>query len=185
MFPHRTALAALTLLAWAAAAAGQDVVSGPDRGKAVPVINVFDVTGPHKDKKLDYATERKGKVTVYVLIQAEKWDRPMARFLKVLDKAVSQEKDALVVAVWLTDDNDKTKNYLPLAQQSLQLQGTALTFFQDGKAGPKGWNANDDAHLTAVVAGPNGVAATFGYRSLNETDVPGVVKELKKVTEKK
>ena len=107
---------------------GQDVTSGPEKGKGVPALKVFDATGTHKDKEVDYAAERKGKQTVFVFIQADKWDRPMARFLKQLDEAVQKEVEGgYVVAVWLTDSPDKTKEYLPVAQQSLQFQSTALT----------------------------------------------------------
>jgi hypothetical protein len=160
-------------------AAGQDVSSGPKKGEAVPALKVFDVTGPHKDKDVDYTAERKDKLTVYAFVQADQWDRPMARFLRKLDEAV-QEQDALVVAVWLTDDADKTKEYLPRAQQSLQLQATTLTCFTGDKAGPKGWGVNADARLTVVVADKHKVAATFGYHSVNETDVPTVRDALKK-----
>ena len=104
----------------------------------------------------------------------------MARFLRKLDEAVRKEGDTRIVAVWLTDDAEKTKKYLPVAQQSLQFERTALTCFTGGKDGPKGWGVNADAHLTAVVANKGKVAATFGFRSLNETDVPGVRDALKK-----
>src|SRR5437868_15446258 len=97
-------LLVLPVLAVAAAARGQEVASGPEVGKAVPALKVFDATGPHKTKEVDYAQERKGKPTVYLFIQADKWDRPMARFVKELEKAVQKESaEALVVAVWLTD----------------------------------------------------------------------------------
>jgi hypothetical protein len=59
---------------------GQDVPSGPEKGKAVPALKVFDATGPHEGKEVDYAADRKGKPTVYLFIQAAKWDRPMARW---------------------------------------------------------------------------------------------------------
>src|SRR5438874_10222916 len=95
--------AALAVLA-ASAAPAQDVVSGPEKGKAVPALKVFDVTGPNKGKELDYKAERKDRPTVYVFVRADKWDRPMARFLRGLDEAVRKEKDVHVVAVWLTDD---------------------------------------------------------------------------------
>src|SRR5262249_2906562 len=75
----------LLALSPAARALGQEVVSGPDRGSKVPTLKVFDATGPAQGKDVDYATERKGKPTIYVFIQADKWDRPMARFLKELD----------------------------------------------------------------------------------------------------
>jgi hypothetical protein len=163
----------------AALAGGQDISSGPKKGEAVPALKVFDATGPHTDKEVDYAAERKDKPTVYAFVQADQWDRPMARFLRQLDEAVQKHQDAFVVAVWLTDDADKTKEYLPRAQQSLHLQATALTCFTGDKAGPKGWGLNADARLTVVVADKHRVAATFAYRSVNETDVPTVLDALK------
>ncbi len=149
------------------------VPSGPERGKAVPALKVYDATGPHKGKDLDYAAERGSKPTVYVFIPADKWSRPVARFLKGLDEAVPKvSEDAAVVAVWLTDDPAKAKEYLPRAQQSLQFQATALTCFTG--LDPKGWGINADAHATAVVAADGKVAAVFGYGSVNETAVPAV-----------
>jgi hypothetical protein len=169
-------LALVTASAWA-----QDVASGPEKGAKVPALTVFDATGPHQGEEVDYAAGRKGKPTIYVFVQADQWDRPMARFLRQLDAAVPKVKEgASVVAVWLTGDAEKTKAYLPKAQQSLQLQSTALTCFPGEKAGPKGWGINADARLTAVVANGGKVAAVFGYRSLNETDVPAVRDALRK-----
>jgi hypothetical protein len=71
---------------------GQEVSSGPDQGEKVPALKVFDATGPHKDKEVDYAAERKDKPTIFLFIQAEKWDRPMARFVRKLDDTL-QKKD--------------------------------------------------------------------------------------------
>ena len=171
----------LVSLAWA-----QDVSSGPDQGKKVPPLKVFDATGPNKDKEIDYAAERKAKPTIYLFIQADKWDRPMARFVRKLDEALQKEgEDSALVAVWLTDNPDKTKEYSPVAQQSLQLQKTTLTCFTGEKVGPKDWNINADAHLTAAVTTKGKVAATFGYRSINETDAPAVQDAYKKALKDK
>ena len=127
------------VLVFATQALAQDVVSGPEKGKKAPALKVFDATGANKDKEIDYAAERKDKPTIFLIVQADKWDRPMARFLRKLDEAVIKESaDAYVVAVWLTDDVDKTKSYLPVAQQSLKLQNSALTCFTGEKAGPEG-----------------------------------------------
>ena len=106
-----------------------NVESGPEAGAAVPALKVYDVTGPHADKELDYAADRRDKPTVYLFVVADKWDRPVARFLKRLDGELAKHPDARAVAVWLTDDPDATKRYLPLAQQSLQFQATALTYY--------------------------------------------------------
>ena len=160
-------------------APGQDVASGPEPGKKVPGLKVFDATGAQQGKDVDYAGQRKEKPTVYIFVRADKWDRPMARFLKKLDAGVLKEtKDAYVVAVWLTADVEKTKAYLPIAQQSLSFENTALTCFTGKKDGPKGWTINADAHLTAVVALKGRVKKVFGYRSVNETDAAGVCKAL-------
>src|SRR6266849_10653574 len=103
----------LTAPAWA-----QDVPSGPDQNKKVPPLKVFDATGANKDKEVDYAAERKEKPTIYIFIQADKWDRPMARFLRELDEALQKEdEDSSLVAVWLTDNPEKIKEYLPVAQR--------------------------------------------------------------------
>jgi len=176
-----TAVAVALLPAWAAA---QEIESGPPRGEKVPALKVFDATGTFKDRDVDYVAQRKDKPTIYVLIQADKWTRPMARFLKRLDDELKKNEDAYLVAVWLTDDADKTKEYLPRAQQSLNLEATALTCFTGDKSGPKGWNVNDMAHITVVVAGKGKVAAALGYASINDTEVPRVLEALKKAAAK-
>jgi hypothetical protein len=160
---------------------GQDLKSGPDKGKDVPSLEVFDVTGLNKGKELDYAAQRKEKPTIYLFIRADKWDRPMARFLKKVEEGlIKDEVEGIVVAVWLTDNVEKTKEYLSPVQQSLQFQITALACFPGAKAGPKAWNINEDAHLTAVVARQGKVAATFAFQSLNETNAPAVCEALQK-----
>jgi hypothetical protein len=177
-------LAPLTLLWSPMLLAAQDVATGPAKGEKVPALKVQDVTGPHQGKEVDYVAERKDKPTVYLLLRADQFDRPMNRFMRELDKFVKKEGgDAYVVAVWLTNDADKTKELLPRIQQSVGYEATALTYFAD-KAGPKGWGINGDARLTAVITAGGKVAATFGYNSLNETDVPAVRDALKKATGK-
>jgi len=163
----------------------QDVASGPSRGDKVPALKVFDATGEHKDKEVDYSAERKDKVTVYAFVKADEWKRPMARFLKGLDGEVKKDfADAYVVAVWLTDEADKTKEYLPKAQTSLSLEKTALTCFPGEKTGPTGWGINADAHLTVVVAVGGKVAAVFGYNTVNETDIKAVREAVEKAARK-
>jgi hypothetical protein len=182
----RLILCAINVLLIAGAAArADDLASGPEKGAKVPELKVYDATGANKEKEVDYAAERKDKPTVYLFIDAEKFDRPMNRFMKTLDGAVKKDfEGAYVVAVWLTGDADKTKEFLPKVQQSVQYEATALTLFAD-KAGPKGWGVNADAHLTAVVANKGKVTATFAYQSLNETDVPKVKEALEKATKAK
>ena len=173
--PYWNYLGTVALFVVATSAPAQDVSSGPDKDAKVPALKVFDATGPNKDKEVDYAAERKDKPTIYLLVRADKFDRPMNRFMKGLDGQVKRDsEDTYVVAVWLTDDVEKAKERLPAVQQSVQYENTALTIFTEVKDGPKGWNANADAHLTVVLANKGKVASTFGYQSVNETDVKPV-----------
>jgi hypothetical protein len=180
MTPPRL-LVSLVGLVLASPVGARDVASGPEAGKKVPVLKVFDATGSHANQELDYAAERADRPTVYVFVRADQWDRPMARFLRELDKAVARESvQTYMVAVWLTDDADKTKQYLPVAQRSLTLEHTALTCFTGDKAGPEGWGLSTEARLTAVVARRGRVMKAFGYQSVNETDVPAVQEAVRK-----
>ncbi|HWG41513.1 MAG TPA: hypothetical protein VN688_01920, partial [Gemmataceae bacterium] len=158
---------------------------GPEKGGKVPALKVHDVTGEHKDKEVDYTAQRKDKPTVYFLIAADKFDRPMNRFMKTLDQKMNKDYEGVyIVAVWLTADLDKTKEFLPRVQMSVNYASTALTAFK-GAEGPRGWNANSDAHLTVVIANKGKVVTTMGYKSINETDVKGVLAALKKTVGKK
>jgi hypothetical protein len=172
---------ASTSLLLASSSMAQEVTIGLEKGATVPALKVFDATGIHKDEEVDYAAVRAGKPTVYLLIDADRFDRPMNRSMKTLDGIIAKDfESAYVVAVWLTTDADKTKDLLPRVQQSVGYQATALTLFPGAKEGPKDWGVNVDAHLTAVVANKGKVAATFGYRSIYETDVPRVKGALEK-----
>jgi hypothetical protein len=169
----------LLLVVWSAVQAA-DVDSGPAKDSKVPALPVFDATGANKDKSVDYAALRKDKLTVYLFVGEGKFARPVFRFMKTLDEAIRKDlPDGYSVAVWLTEDEEQTKMYLP--KISTYFETTALTVFK-GKDGPAGWGINSDAHLTVVVADKSKVAARFGYLSVNETNVPEVLKELKKLT---
>lgn len=174
-------LAAFSAALFLATTALGQTTSGPTAGAKIPKLKVYAATGDDAGKQLDFAAGRKEKTTVYVFVQADKWDRPVARFVRELDKEIAKEDpDAKAVAVWLTGDQAKAKEYLPKAQMSLKLSNTTWAVFEGDKAGPADWAVNSDAHLTAVVAAGGKVKKSFGYRSVNETDVPDVIKALKK-----
>lgn len=158
-----------------------DVNSGPTVGEAPKPFKVIVATGDDAGKEVDYVMQRKDKPSVFVFVQEDRWDRPMARYLKTLDKELKEKrKDVRIIAVWLTEDTQKSKDYLPKADQSLKFEQTVLTVFDgDRNSGPEQWGLNSDAHLTAVLISDNKVDATVGYRSLNETDVPDLLKKLK------
>jgi hypothetical protein len=105
--------------------------------------------------------------------------------MKVLDQEVEKlGGDAKAVAVWLTDEKEKTKEYLPKAQQSLDFDVTTMALHPDLNTGPEGWGINSDADLTVVVAAEKKVAARFGFVSPNDKVVREVLAALKKVNNK-
>ena len=158
-----------------------DVDSGPAVGTAVSALKVFVVTGDQAGKEVDYAADRGAKPTIYVFIPHEKFDRPIARFLRELEKSVKDAgNDATMVTVFLSDDEAKTKEHLPRIQMSLQFTANPMAVFPSAKMSPEGWAVDTDAHLTAIVVQSGKVAAKFGYRSVNETAVPEVAAALKK-----
>lgn len=169
-------------LVLSASIARAQVESGPVAGAKLAALKVAAATGEFAGEEVDYLDKRKDKPTIYAFVQAASWDRPMARYLRTLDAAVKKTGgDVQIVAVWLTDDAEKSKEYLPKAQMSLKLELTALVVYAGDKSGPENWGINDRATLTTVVSDGATCGARFGYVSLNETDVPAVEKALEEV----
>lgn len=158
--------------------------SGPGPGAKLKPFKVLAVTGDDAGKELEVVAADSKKPAVLLFVKADRWDRPVARFVKTLDQELDKQgrTDLDVVAVWLTDDVESSKEYLPRAQQSIQLSRTALTVFPGAADGPLDWSIHPEAHLTVVIADAGKSTANFGYRSVNETDVRAV---LKKVPERK
>lgn len=156
------------------------IESGPAVDSALPELKAEAVTGDDAGKQVTFTAARQARPTVYVFIRADKFDRPIARYLKTLDKAlVELGKATHVVAVWLTDDVGKQREYLPKVQQSLKFEATTLALYAEDKLGPNAWALNDRAHVTTVVTDGVKVKARFAEQSLNETNVPEVVAALK------
>lgn len=172
-------LVMVTLFAVTSYSARADVASGPGEGNALEKFKVAVVAGESSGKELDFVTERKDKPTVFVFVLADKFSRPMARFIKVLDDKLKAERtDVDIVAVWLTDDVNKSKDYLPKAFMSLKTERTAWSVFAGTKTGPENLGINPDADITVIVS--DGAKAKFskGYLSINETEVPKVFETL-------
>lgn len=147
-------------------------------------FKVMAVTGTQAGSEVEYLTQRKDKTTVYLFLQGEHWGRPIARYVKVLDTKIAEcikgDADVQAVAVWLSDDAAKGKEYLPRAQMSLNLSRTDWSVFEGQKAGPDGWNVDIADSLTVVVVRAGKEIARFKYKSTNDTDVPDVLKALDK-----
>ena len=145
--------------------------SGPAAGSKLPPLKVLAAYGDDAGKEVDFADKRKDKPTVFVFVQADKWDRPMYRFLRTLDERLKKDRDDVqIVAVWLSDDADKAKAYLTRAEPTLKMLSQTTFALHGGKDGPRDWNVNPDAHMTAVVVEGGKVSAGMGFTSVNETD---------------
>lgn len=157
-----------------------DTLLEPKVGTNVAPLKVFAATGEHADKELDYAAQRGAKPTLYIVLQHERFDRPLARLLKALEKAaIEAGNETSLVTVFLTDNVEKTKEHLPRIQMSLQFTANPLVVYSSGAMGPDGWSVNSDLQLTAIVVKEAKVVAAFGYRSANETVAAEIVKSLK------
>ncbi len=174
-------LVAVIFSTLAAQRAWADVDSGPAPGEKLPPLKVLMVVGEQENKEFDVVKSREGKPTLYLFLRADRLTRPIARTMKTLDQEIDKSGgDTKLVAVWLTDEKEKTKEFLPRAQQSLKFDATSLALYPDLSTGPEGWGINSDADLTVVVANGNKIAARFGFVSPNERVAREVLAALKK-----
>ncbi|MCX7419841.1 MAG: hypothetical protein NT013_09930 [Planctomycetia bacterium] len=156
-----------------------ELVSGPGAEKKLDALKVFVATGDQASREVEFIAERKEKPTVYVFVPAEKFSRPMARFIKTLDEKLNSDRmDIDIIVVWLADDVAKTKERLPRVQESLKLNRTTWCVYPGEKTGPNTWGINPDADLTLVIANGPKTTVSRGYHSINETDTPKVFAEL-------
>ena len=162
-----------------------EIDSGPKVGTVVSPLKVFASTGEHAGKELDIAAERGSKPTIYIFVPHERFDRPLARLLRSLEKsAIETGNDVSLVTVFLTANEDKTKEHLPKIQMSLQFTVNPMVIFPSATMSPEGWAVNTDAQLTVLVVNEKKVSATFGYRSANDTVAPEIIQALKKAVGK-
>ena len=165
---------ALALGIACAAAWAQAVPSGPPEKEPVPPLPVFAATGPYADREVDFPAERKNRLTVYVFVHY--WARPTAAFLRELDAALRTDPDLHVCAAFPTNEPRERREYLPIAQRSLQLQATSFCVPKEGgENGPPRWNLAQNLHVTIVIVQGGIVRKSWGMRSVNGPDAKSVV----------
>lgn len=151
-----------------------DVESGPATGEKAPALTVRMVTNGQAAEPADIVKERAESPTVYVLLPAEQFDRPGARYLKGVDAAVAKlqklKPNADLVVVWLTTDVDAGTKRVTQIQGSLQL--LAGDWAVCSMTSPENWGIHERAAVTTVLVVKGKVTARFGYDSVNENDVP-------------
>lgn len=154
--------------------------SGPGAGTEVASLKVYAVTGDMPGQAVDVVVQRAGRPTLYCFVPKEKWSRPTARLLKKLDGSIGDvAADAAIVAVWVTSDPQQSKDYLPLAQQSLQFGRTTLAVDEINATGPPEWGINTDVDITIVAAKEGQVLKSFALVSPNDTVADEVLAKLK------
>lgn len=182
---HRpqVSLAGLSLVlvagAWAflgsIARCDSDLSSGPAPNDPVAPLKVFVVSADDNDQKADVAERSRKQPTLYLFVDAARWNRPMFRFVKTLEEQLGDSDQ--VVAVWLAKDVDESKTYL--AKIRTYFVKAALCVAEASPEGPKDWGINPDASLTVVATRQGKVVKSWGYRAPDETRVKEVLAEWK------
>ena len=161
-----------------------DVESGPEKDAKVEPLPVYVGTGDFSGQTKNLVEHRAGKATLWFFVPADKWSRPTARLLRTLDtKLTDIDKDAEIVAVWMSDDLPKAKEYLPVAERVLKLDHTTFSVYEKDPLGPADWGIHPDADLTIVATRDGKVVKSFGFVSANETLAKDVLKTLAKKRE--
>jgi hypothetical protein len=145
-------------------------------GTEVEALTVYAVTGDVQNQEVDFVAQREGKPTLYCFVPADKFNRPTGRLLKALDGRIDDvDADAAIVTVWLTEDAEASKEYMPVLQQSLQFENTSLAVDTADPLGPLEWAVNLSADVTVIVVQDGVVKKTFGFVSANDTVTDQVI----------
>lgn len=141
--------------------------------KPVPPLEVVVCVGEKAGEKSELTSRRGKKPTIYMFIQAEHWDRPIARLVRGLDIGVADKiTDGGLVLVWLSNNEvERFREHLPRVQQSLKLSMTTYSVWPGDPFGPAAWAINRDDHVTAITANDGKIIARHAFRSTNEGDV--------------
>jgi hypothetical protein len=145
--------------------------------QAVSKLESVVCVGDQAGEKQELAESRGKNPTIYFFIQAEHWDRPIARLLRELDiKVKDGVSDGRIVAVWLSNNEvDRFREHLPRVQQSLRLAMTTYAVWPGDPFGPAAWNINRDDHVTIVTARDGKIIGRHAYKSTNEGDAAKIL----------
>ncbi|MFM7540101.1 MAG: hypothetical protein ACKO9Z_10625 [Planctomycetota bacterium] len=150
---------------------------GPGAGKPCPALRAHMVK---KDESADLLAGRMEAPSVVVLVRAEKFDRPLARVLRELDReSFRVNPDARVLMVFLASDRKMWRERLVLVDKSLQLDNTILGVTDEEKL-MSDWGASVDHAATVVVVSQGKVIKGFGFASGADGESAVVLKAIPK-----
>ena len=167
----------LFLASLTSALLGQELTSGTPVGKPIPILETVVCVGENEGQKQELTAKRLGKPTIYVFIQADHWDRPIARLLRDLDQKTKERlTDGTVLAVWLSNQEvDRFREHLPRVQQSLKLVMTTYTVWPGDPFGPPAWSINRDDHVTLITVKDAKTLGRHSFESIYESDTARIL----------
>lgn len=151
---------------------------GPAVGQAPPKVPAHLVK---KDEKVgDLLSDHKNAPGVVVLVRSEKFDRPLARTLRELDReSFRRNPDAKILMVFLATDKKAWRDRLVLVDKSLQLDNTTLAVTDEEKL-MADWGASVDHAMTVVVLNGGKVVKAFGFSEGGDGRAAGILEALPK-----
>ena len=164
--------------------AGGDFPSGPQVGDKLPPCKIQAFSGPDAGKEVELVKQIKGAPALVVFVH--KITRPALKLMRPIDKAAAEQIEAKKLhgqIVWLSEDKEKTEEYLKRAKDSLNLQ-TPIGICLDGKDGPAAYGLNDKVTLTILLIKDVKVVGNFALADPNETDARKILPALKKLVTK-
>jgi hypothetical protein len=158
--------------------------AGPDLGKPVPALKVNQIVGSQAGKEVDGATGAKSEAVIYAFLRSDKWDRPVARVVRLLDEALvehrkSDPKCSLFI-VWIGKDGERAREYLPKVQQSIKLQCSTWNHFDGEVYDVANWQLSGDGPLNIVIAKEGKCVWGRGYATINDDISKKVIEAFKK-----
>jgi hypothetical protein len=155
-------------------AADEGTAVGPEVGKQVPSLKTVQIAGEQRGKEVNWKQESKDKPTIFIFIRSDKWDRPLARVLRLVDESVAQDRQnaspgAQVALIWVTKDVDKAKEYLPRVQQSIKLQASNWNVFEGELYDVEGWVLSGDSTINVIIAKENKIAWGRAFQNVSDS----------------
>jgi hypothetical protein len=157
---------------------GDSFPSGPPVGDKLGDFKSHAFSGPDAGKEFKLHDKNKASPTLVIFVH--KITRPALQFLRPVDKYAAENEKLAGHIVWLSEDKDKTEEFLKRAEKSLNLQ-TPISICLEGKDGPATYGLNDKVTLTVLVAKEGKVVANFALVDPNANDSAKVIAALAKV----